>query len=452
MKPCPTFRNLCKLFSLVFSTFTLLYFIYIVVLVKIILHGDTFTPPLIKSTKSVEVVCAGNVAKDTIVRLRNSRTCLVAAYLDLREGSAVRIVGITHRYEQETLFCHFCFPDTNDTVVAEFQIHADHFEFPYGTTDVVCHLKGSRVPQYVSIGAGNAVPTVLKVQNTQQEKLKFEYDFLLCISALFGSYSNVLQFIQSMELHQMLGAQKVILYHTDSSPIMKKVLSYYTKKKFLEVISWPITSFLNVSTGWHYPEHPGELHYYGQTAALNDCIYRHMYRSKYILLNDIDELIVPALHNDWPEMINYLHRSNVTADVFLFENHVFPTTLQDKSNPLTPEEWSSVPGLNIVHHVFREPNQPNEINPTKMIVNPRSVVTTSVHVALEFTGDQYQVPADVARLCHYRQPKQKELTKEFLIEDTILAKYESALVLRVNGVLNEMGLLNSGRKKRRKHK
>ncbi|XP_041428253.1 beta-1,4-galactosyltransferase galt-1 isoform X2 [Xenopus laevis] len=429
MKPCAAIGNLCKLFSLIFSTFTVLYFIYIVLLVKIILHGDTFTSPLIKSAKSEDGACEGDLAKDIIVRLHRSRTCVIAGYLDLRGGRVVRIVGIAHRYEQETLFCSFCFPDANDTVVAELQVHSDHFEFPYGTTDIICNVKGNRVPRYVSINADKAPPTVLKVQNIQQETLppKFEYNFLVCISALFGSYGNILQFVQSMEMYRMLGAEKVVLYHTDSSSTMKKVLRYYIEKNVLEVIPWPITSFLNVSTGWHYPEHPGELHYYGQTAALNDCIYRHMYRSKFILLNDIDELIVPALHQDWPEMMDFLQRSNVTADIFLFENHVFPTTLQDKRNSRTPTEWSSVPGLNIVHHVSREPNQPDEINPTKMIVNPRSVVSTSVHVALEFTGDQYQVPIDVARLCHYREPKQKDLAKEFLIEDTILAKVGSRM-------------------------
>ncbi|KAM4696019.1 beta-1,4-galactosyltransferase galt-1-like [Rhinophrynus dorsalis] len=447
MKPCTSIKNLCKLFSLIFSMFTVLYLIYIVVLVKIILPLDTFS---FKSTDFDATECRDNLATGTIMRVKNSRTYLIAAYLDLRGGiNRVRILGITHRYEEDVLYCNFCFYDTNETILAEIQVHTDHFDFPYGTTDILCNLKDHRVAHYISVYVGGeSVPTFLEVQNIKQQEnnLKFEYDFLICISTLFGSYNNVLQFIQSMEMYQILGAQKVIIYHTDSSPIMKKVLSYYIEMDFLEVIPWPITSFLNVSAGWHYPEHPGDLHYYGQTAALNDCIYRHMYRSKYIALNDIDELILPAIHEEWPAMIDFLLYTNPTSNIFMFENHVFPTTLQDKSSPLTPEEWNSVPGINILEHAYREPNKPYEINPTKMIVNPRTILKTSVHVALDFIGEEYLVPSDIARLCHYREPKQKDLERDFLIEDTIMSKYENALVERVNRVLSEVDLLHNVRK------
>ncbi|MEE6505019.1 hypothetical protein FKM82_005420 [Ascaphus truei] len=457
MKPHMSIKNICKLFSLVFSTLTALYLIYIVVLV-IFLPAQTFIFPLLQPTDLQDEECNGNLANDTIIKVKNSRTYLVAAYLDLRGSSSVRVLGITYRYEQEPLYCQFCFYGANDTVVAEFQIHTDHFDFPYGTTDIVCNLRDNRIPRYVAIHRGAdpapSFPTYLKIQNIKPQgnnsPLTFEYDFLICISALFGSYRNILQFIQSMEMYQMLGAQKVIIYHTDSSPLMKKILSYYTQLHFIEVISWPITSFLNVSTGWHYPEHPGNLHYYGQTAALNDCIYRNMYRSKYIALNDIDELILPVVHRDWPEMMEYLLQANPMASIFIFENHFFPTTLQDKTNSLTPEDWNAIPGLNILQHTYREPNRPYEVNPTKMILNPRKVVRTSVHSPLDFIGDQYHVSSDIARLCHYRGPKQKELEKEYLIEDTIMSKYETALIERVNAVWNNVNLPNIARKKGRK--
>ncbi|XP_075042440.1 glycosyltransferase family 92 protein F13G3.3-like, partial [Mixophyes fleayi] len=335
----------------------------------------------------------------------------------------------------------------------EFQVHTDHFDFPYGTTDLLCHLQEVRVPEYVSVQqVDSSAPIYLKIQNTNHQDnvpRKFQYDFLVCVSAMFGSYNNVLQFIQSMEMYQMLGVKKVVIYHTDSSPVMKKVLSYYTKAKFVDLIPWPITSFLNVSMGWHYPDHPGDLHYFGQTAALNDCIYRHMYRSKYIALIDIDELILPVIHEDWSEMLDYLLSVDPTTNIFIFENHVFPTTLKDKSNPLTPVEWTSVPGFNILQHVYREPNRPYEINPTKMLVNPRSVVKASVHVPLDFSGEQHQVSSDIAKLCHYRKPKQKDLQRDFLIEDNILSKYEAVLVKRVNRVLKKVKILKSAQKRKR---
>ncbi|XP_018420916.1 PREDICTED: uncharacterized protein LOC108794386 [Nanorana parkeri] len=447
MKPCVSIKKFCKVFSVVFFMFTVLYLIYIVALMKLVLPGSTPSLPLLRWTESEEPLCSQNVTQDTIVKVKNSRTYLIAAYLDSRSSRTVRILGITNRYEQDVLLCDFCLTGDNNTAPVELQIHTDHFDFPYGTTDLLCRLPDERIPEYVSVyRTDESSPTFLKIQSTEIPT-KFQYDFLVCVSTMFGSYNNILQFIQSMEMYQILGAKKVVIYHSDSSLLMKKVLSYYNKLELVELVPWPITSFLNVSAGWHYPEHPGDLHYYGQTAALNDCIYRNRYRTKYIALNDIDELILPIMHKDWPEMIDTLLKIDPTTSVFLFKNYVFPTTIRDKTNPLTPSDWASVPGLNIVEHVYREPNRPSEINPTKMILNPRSVVQTSVHVPLEFVGEQYEVPGDIAKLCHYREPKQKDLEKDLLIEDNIMSKYEAVLIKRVNRLLRKLRLVKTTKAK-----
>ncbi|XP_073397265.1 beta-1,4-galactosyltransferase galt-1-like isoform X1 [Dendrobates tinctorius] len=449
MNPCTSFRKLCKVFSVIFATFSLVYLAYIIVFVKVALPEDSLTSYFLRPVKLIlDPVCKLNVTNNTIIKVKNSKTFLVSAYLDFRGNRIVRILGITYRYEPDSLLCDFCFlnPSNSNINFAEYQVHTDHFNFPYGTTDLLCNVQDDEDPEYVSLyQMDDPAPVFLKIQNTVEQvnnlEHKFQYNILICISAMFDAYSNVLQFIQSMEMYRMLGAEKVIIYHTESSPDMKKILSYYVDLKFVELISWPITSFINVSKGWHYPDHPGDLHYFGQTAALNDCIYRNMYKSKYIALNDIDELIIPVVHKDWPQMLDYLLHDDPSLNVFIFENHLFPTTPQDKTNGLTPKEWISVPGLNILHHVYREPNLPDEINPTKMIINPRSIVKVSVHVPLEFMGNQYQVPSDVAKLCHYREPKQRDLDQSFLIEDHILSEYEIILIERVNRVLTDVNYI-----------
>lgn len=63
----------------------------------------------------------------------------------------------------------------------------------------------------------------------------------------------------------------------------------------MEVIPWSISSLLNVSHSWQPERGPGDLHYYGQIPALNDCLYRYMYQTKYMALHDMDELILPQL-------------------------------------------------------------------------------------------------------------------------------------------------------------
>ncbi|MGL4849430.1 MAG: glycosyltransferase family 92 protein [Clostridium sp.] len=63
------------------------------------------------------------------------------------------------------------------------------------------------------------------------------------------------------------------------------------------MIPWSMSRFLRVSRSWKPDVSPGDIHYYGQIPALNDCIYRYMYQSRYVALHDTDELILPQSVN-----------------------------------------------------------------------------------------------------------------------------------------------------------
>lgn len=65
----------------------------------------------------------------------------------------------------------------------------------------------------------------------------------------------------------------------------------------VEVIPWSLSEYLNVSRKALPKQHPGDIHYFGQIPALNDCLYRYMYKSKYIALHDPDEFILPQSVN-----------------------------------------------------------------------------------------------------------------------------------------------------------
>lgn len=72
---------------------------------------------------------------------------------------------------------------------------------------------------------------------------------------------------------------------------------FFISSGLVEVIPWTVSRFVNVSRGWQPEQSPGDLHYFGQIAALNDCLYRYMYQSRYVALQDIDELILPQSVN-----------------------------------------------------------------------------------------------------------------------------------------------------------
>ncbi|XP_048840845.1 beta-1,4-galactosyltransferase galt-1-like [Brienomyrus brachyistius] len=386
------------------------------------------------------------LTEQNITPIKDTKHFLVSAYKDHRIDGTIRIISIFRRDDVRRLYCIIgCVQRGNLVTAAEVDIHRDHFGFPYQTTDLLCKTDPKCDATNVTISNTpytSDIPDMifLPIRNRERNEHNFKHNFTVCISNLFGTYNNVLQFVQTIEVYKLLGIEKVVIYNTSCGPDLDKVLQYYREEGTLEIHQWPIDQFLNPSKGWNFEQHKGDLHYYGQLTTLNDCIYRNMYRSKYLLLNDIDEIIVPYQHATLEHLLEDLQRQNPTVGVFLIENHIFPKTLFDDTGRFHLAQWEKVPGINIMEHIYREPDRKHVYNPTKMIINPRQVVQTSVHSVLKNYGDTLRVPPGVSRIVHVRVPLQGTLTKEQLIVDTKLWEYQKDLVPNIDSVLNKSGI------------
>nr|XP_015222072.1 PREDICTED: uncharacterized protein LOC102694640 [Lepisosteus oculatus]XP_015222073.1 PREDICTED: uncharacterized protein LOC102694640 [Lepisosteus oculatus]XP_015222075.1 PREDICTED: uncharacterized protein LOC102694640 [Lepisosteus oculatus]XP_015222076.1 PREDICTED: uncharacterized protein LOC102694640 [Lepisosteus oculatus] len=389
--------------------------------------------------------CPNYPLEETIYPIKDTNHFILSAYEDHREKRLTRVIGIVHRHNLEPLSCIFCCEkSSNFQTRALIDIHTDHFGFPFATTDLLCEENPECNASHVTIEREERKRggrLFLPIRNREKTEGDFPYEFTVCISNLFGDYNNALQFIQTMEVYKILGIQKVTIYNTSCGPQLDKVLHYYSEEGLLEVVPWPITQFLNPSRGWNFAEHKGDLHYYGQLTTLNDCIYRNMYKSKYLLLNDMDEIIMPYKHGRLHELMGNLSAQNPKVGVFVVENHIFPKTMFDDNKRFDLPLWREVPGINILEHIYREPDRKNVFNPTKLIINPRQVVQTSVHSVLKSYGETFRIPPDVCRIIHVRVPLQGHLTKEQLLVDTTLWDFQQELVPKINNVIHKSGVL-----------
>ncbi|XP_035390970.1 uncharacterized protein LOC118242736 [Electrophorus electricus] len=382
----------------------------------------------------------------SITPIKHSKHLMVSAFIDHRINKAIRVISIIRRDSLQPLYCIYCNNDDNcQTAEAEVQIHSDHFGFPYAASDVLCDGAHTQDAAFVSISTSRNISAIysedlLPIKNTVTRE-SFKFNFSVCISNLFGSYNNVLQFVQTMEMYKLLGVQHVVIYNTSCGPDLEKLLQHYKKEGILEIVPWPIDHFLNPSKGWNFVEHGGDLHYYGQLVNLNECIYRNMYQSKYVLLNDIDEIIMPYKHANLPLLMEDLQQEHRDVGVFLIENHIFPKTQFEETGRFNRSEWRGIPGINIMEHIYREPDRKNVFNPRKLIINPRSVIQTSVHSTLQQYGDVYYVPFDVSHIVHVRVPLQGHLTKEQLAVDTRVWDFEQELISNVDKTLQASDLL-----------
>lgn len=168
-----------------------------------------------------------------------------------------------------------------------------------------------------------------------------------------------------------------------------------------------------------------------------------MYQSKYVLLNDIDEIIMPYKHNNLQALMEYLQSTHPGASVFHVKSHLFPTTQFEESRKFKRKEWNNIPGVNIMEHIYRAPEPKNVYNPAKMIINPRKVEQTSVHSSLKYSGYYCFVAFDVSRMIHVREPFQNgaNLTKEQLLVDKRVWDFKHELIPNVDRTLKLSGFL-----------
>uniref|UniRef100_A0A8C5MXK0 Glycosyltransferase family 92 protein n=1 Tax=Leptobrachium leishanense TaxID=445787 RepID=A0A8C5MXK0_9ANUR len=375
------------------------------------------------------------ISNSSITALGDNKTFILSPYYDPRlTMPTIRVLAIIHN-SVGGLYCSFhCFHGSPVIVRAILDLHSDRFRFPYGTADLLCTEPTDCPYRYISVHRAKVKSTThlprFEVRNRPPPAAP-SVNFTVCISTMYGNYNNVLQTIQSLEMYKLLGAGRVTLYLNQCHQNLEKVLQYYVEEGILEVIPWPIHKFLRTSDQWlFYLNNNSQVHYYGQTATLNDCLYRNMYRSKFVLLNDIDEIILPVMHHDWPSLMESLQQHHPETSVFQFENHDFSTSSNDSEmNP-----WRDIPGVNILQSIFKKTNG---LNKYKLLVDPRKVYQTSIHSVLKSEGQPAYVPRDVAINFHCRRRQQANGIYS-LTEDRTLWRYKVSLLQSVNKVIQRV--------------
>ncbi|XP_056296801.1 uncharacterized protein LOC130210478 isoform X2 [Pseudoliparis swirei] len=350
------------------------------------------------------------------VAVTGTRSLLVSAYLEHRTGKReVRLIAVVLRSETVAYRCVLRCQEQLYISEGVRQIHTDHFGFAYGTADIMCPLPPScETPSHVAVtsAALDSQDTLheefLEVKNQKAQRDSFPFNFTVCLSTMFD-FTNVLQLVQSLEMMQLLGVDRVVVYKTNSSPETQRVLDYYTSKGLVEVIPWSLSRFLNVSRGWLPLHGPGDLHYFGQIPALNDCVYRYMYQSRYVALHDMDELILTQSVKSWLELMPLLEHKYGADKCYMFENNIFPNTVTSPPTSQTLllqsccSSWQNVSGVNILAHLYQEPKVKGKFDNVKTIVNPRAVFTATVHGLISSLRGCSMVDRNIARMYHTRQ-------------------------------------------------
>ena len=213
----------------------------------------------------------------------------------------------------------------------------------------------------------------------------------VCVPPLFGKI-DVIELIEFIELTRLFGAERIHFYDAGVSPSILTVLSYYRKHNIVSVLPWKLDDRLKKKK---------QLHYNGQSANVQDCLYRNMFATRYLAFMDIDETIVPRKHSKLFPMItsvaNYSQYAGFSIVSAFFDPHWEPENSNNKS--IIGQRVK----LRRLTDVMRT-KTPSRIR-TKCIVNPWRIFEIGIHHVskpIMATLQTVSLPGEYVLIHHYR--------------------------------------------------
>ncbi|XP_013788844.2 beta-1,4-galactosyltransferase galt-1-like [Limulus polyphemus] len=328
------------------------------------------------------------------VRGTKDKFLVFSAYYDDRRVQLIRVIAAARTRNADKVMCKFWFADgySSTTVPAFNKLIQENWNLKYSAYFVLCPLSKAlpSVPERVSIiTSENAEITNWLVVHNNKQNVTSPHGIAVCVKPVHYDYNKLLSFIEFIELNKIFGVEHFILYNDTIGRDVACVMRQYMANGIMSVLPWKLDMVSQK-----------EIRTEGLFAALNDCLYRTMYRFRFVLMIDFDEFIVPHKSDSLTEMLEVVAKNKpLKTGAYSFQNSFFylqwPSDAKSRSLPLrliTLEK--TVRKLKFHPHKQR----------SKCIVLPERVVEMGNHFVWEFLPGRAManVHSDIGFLHHYR--------------------------------------------------
>ena len=296
----------------------------------------------------------------------------------------------------------------------------------------LCYLKDQvSVPTAVSLvfHKCDTPHNFLGVSDNRHKWRGKKHSFTVCVTPLNFNYNDTYQLVEMVETNRILGADKIVFYNYSSSANVQAYLNSYAKEGLVDVIPWQLP--VDVEPWPPDPEVIPMIHYFGQLAMLNECLYRYMFRTRFLVFTDLDEVIVPREASDWLTMTSRFPDPPRFGS-YVVQNVFFPL---DKADDANNSQSSLVRQLKLqtLLKTDRDLLPLPWYSRSKYIVVPSLAEVLGVHFIYQYVDSavtqSYEVPETEALLHHYRLPI--DTTRVPRTTDTTMNKYSRILINRV---------------------
>ena len=196
--------------------------------------------------------------------------------------------------------------------------------------------------------------------------IPWKHEFGICVMISYGYLDDSLVpwFIEWFEFHNLLGVSHINVYngtlHIGSG--MSLLWDYYKTQGLLTVHSFnpPLEQFTSSEA-----KSAAKL---STRASLNDCLYRHMYLYRYVIVVDFDEIIIPHEYPDYHSLVEAAIIRYHTLPHIKFSSFGFYQTYPRTRN------GSSSGGLISMEYLYSSPDRRY-----KAFINPRTCLSGYAH-------------------------------------------------------------------------
>ena len=267
-------------------------------------------------------------------------------------GPVIVIIALQNKQKQmQRLFTKLVMPDGNivcqeienwlEAPPSTQKSHWNHFR--HGPDNYRCNilrislkkLNYIEPPAYIEISENKMCNTLLPPMPVFHEKREKRVKFALCLQkGIFGYVSPEL-LVQFVEINKVLGASIITIWIQNTTENVYTTLVPYIKSGLVELLDWKVSV---------------AMRNYGQHAVNNECYYRNIHRAEYLILQDIDELMIPQKHESWYEMFDYI-TNNLKTNLSQYASFRVQSVMwrADKNPIEVPKEYNCS-GLNIPYY------------------------------------------------------------------------------------------------------
>ncbi|XP_037810587.1 uncharacterized protein LOC119602882 [Lucilia sericata] len=323
--------------------------------------------------------------------------------------------------------------------------HSLEFNYPHLIACPVPAEHKNRVPKSISLVSKPCDKATNNVRVTYNylrpgEKRK---EFAVCVKGVdFPHVDMSHRFVEYIETMRILGAQKIDMYRLQVHPNTTKVLKYYEDTGFLEYRPMSLSTAVSNLPRYRHLEMYKNHHSYNmhEVVSYNDCLYRNMYRYKYVAVVDTDEIPLPLGNiTNWHDLMTFAEKVT-TKNCKKFASFCF----RCMPFPCLPKKvgyTNQIPEyFYMLQHVERVLKHIRPDSATKCLHSTDRVIATHNHFSIHRTKNvcrSYSFDGNVAQLQHYREPRNKKPQK-VLVVDLSLWRFKDQIIERSTKVFKEL--------------